>query len=163
MGYVGLKNYIPKGYRNIYEFIDYIPQILSNTIGAKFKGYLATFNKNEFGENSPLILQIGENNIEICTKEDEEISLTKNEIDLKEPIIWWENENWIWQNHGIELLDSIDHNSKLDSIKVVGLDYRNHGIAIHGLIFTFNKQGKIKEIFIRTNFEMTNQHQFQKL
>ena len=153
MGYLGLRTYDPESFHEIESFYLHSCEIFGNVIHHKLNSYRAAFNQDdEFGEDCPIILFIGEIALEISTKQDEDISLTTNSVDLNEKIIWLEDDDWKWRSEGLEILDKLIGYT-LDSVSVVGLDYNDLGIAIHGILLILKNESSQFELLIRSNYD----------
>ena len=154
MGHLGLKSYTPDSFRDLAKFVKYASDVFANARDQVFNGYLAAFNQDyEFCQDCPLVLNIGENHYEISTQQDEEISLTKNDIDFEEEITWLAEDKWKWQKSGLLHLDALK-GFVVKHIKIVGLDYGASGVAIHGILIDFlDSQGELVKLLIRTNYD----------
>ena len=153
MGYVGIHSYQPKEYRELLEFYEYASKVFARAKHKKLIGYKAVFNQNgEYCEDCPLIVQIDKTRYEISTTEDALVSLTTNTIDLKEEIVWLEEDNWTWQDSGLPILDKLIGHT-INSISIIGLDYGDIGTEIHGILFNCVNNDNSFNLLIRTNFD----------
>lgn len=154
MAHLGLKSYTPESFGDLAKFAVYAHNILKGAKNEVFNGYLAAFNQDhQFCEDCPLVLNIGEHHYEISTQQDEEISLSKNEINFNEEIIWLAEDTWKWEEEGIPILDDLK-GTQVKKIKIVGLDYGDSGKAIHGiLIECLNSDLELIKLLIRTNYD----------
>lgn len=161
MGYLGIPNYTPYSFHDFDEFYIHLQNTLVPFKGMVLEKYYAVFDQDcQLENSSPLILKFENTNIEISTRQDEDISLTVGQINLNTEIVWLENVKCEWKSSGIELLDKV-LNKKLASIKLVGLDYHEIGISIHGILLEFEStNSKSTEIFIRTNYDQISVIQF---
>lgn len=154
MSYLGIPNYTPISFHEFDEFFIHLQNTFTPFKGTVLDRYFAVFNQdNEQVNYSPLILKFKNNNIEISTAQDEDISLTVDQINLNNEIVWFDNVKYEWKSSGIELLDAV-LNKKLNSIFLIGLDYGEIGVSIHGILLMFEPSDKkTLEVFIRTNYD----------
>ena len=90
---LGIKNYTPTFYDDKGEFIKNHKAMLKSLIGLSFREVWTVHevSDGEFWADCPVILVIGDHQLEFSSFNDREIAITWNEIDLKEKLDWYNN------------------------------------------------------------------------
>lgn len=100
---LGIKDYEPIFYTDINEFINFHGDSLRQLIGSTIEGIWTVheISDGEFWADCPVILVVGGRQLEFCSFNDREIAVTWNEIDLKEKLDWYGNDelNLEWRKN----------------------------------------------------------------
>ncbi|AXI00933.1 hypothetical protein DV702_15180 [Sporosarcina sp. PTS2304] len=103
---LGIKDYNPKFYTDKNEFIKEHGATLKSLIGSNLREVWTVHEASdgEFWADCPVILLIGEKQLEFCSFKDDEIAVTWDEIDLKETVDWYGDQelNLEWRKNAIE-------------------------------------------------------------
>ncbi|MED4019188.1 hypothetical protein [Sutcliffiella cohnii] len=93
---LGIKDYEPIFYTDINEFINFHGDSLRKLIGSTIEGIWTVheISDGEFWADCPVILVVGGRQLEFCSFNDREIAVTWNEIDLKEKLDWYGNDEF---------------------------------------------------------------------
>jgi hypothetical protein len=103
---LGIKDYEPIFYTDINEFINTHGKGLRDLIGSTIAEIwtVQEISDGDFWADCPVILLIGGKQLEFCSFNDREIAVTWNEIDLKEKLDWYGNQelNLEWRKNAID-------------------------------------------------------------
>ncbi|KGR80094.1 hypothetical protein [Ureibacillus sinduriensis] len=119
---LGIKNYNPKFYTDKNEFMKKHSDTLKSLIDSNLREVWTVHETSdgEFWADCPVILVIGEKQLEFCSFKDNEIGVTWGEIDLKVKLDWYGNQelNLEWRKNAIENISSFI-GSRIEEIEVI--------------------------------------------
>ncbi|MBT2729209.1 hypothetical protein J7E63_20135 [Bacillus sp. ISL-75] len=119
---LGINDYNPTFYTDLNEFIKEQRDSLRSLIGLKLDEVWTVheMSDGEFWSDCPVILGIGGQQLEFCSFNDREIAVTWNEIDLKEKLDWYGNQELIleWRKSAIGNISSFI-GKQIEEIEVI--------------------------------------------
>lgn len=138
---LGIRNYNPIFYTDKDNLIKNHFKELRSLVGEKIDAVWTVHEtpSGKFWADCPVVLVVNGKQLEFCSLKDNEISITWNEINLRNKLDWYGSEeiHLEWQKNAFKSIAPYI-NEQINGVEVIEMKLESYDLVLHGIGLEFN-------------------------